>query len=325
MRGFGFAALAIAIGTAAFLSANNLLFLLLSLMLAALLVSGFVSRLGLAGLEIALDLPEHLSARVPAVGAVTVRNHKRWSSSYALTLSGTEHSGFSQPLYFPVIPGGGTVTMPLRLEFPRRGRYREDAFSFATRFPFGFTERRATVAIERDIVVYPSIAEQPGFAALLDALEGEIASRSQGRGEDFHRIRPYEASDSVRRVDWKATAHTGALQVREFVQPERPEAEIMLDLGVPESQRAWFERAVDCCAFLGWSLHLQRASFRLVTQSAVFDCRDGAGVHDVLRYLALVEPQRRAAPLDLGSATGPRIVLSPPTGGEDVAKFMPPQ
>ena len=38
----------------------------------------------------------------------------------------------------------------------------------------------------------------------------------RGRGHDFYRIRPYETLESARHVDWKATAHTRDLQVREY-------------------------------------------------------------------------------------------------------------
>jgi len=52
-------------GTMAFLSGNNLLFLIFAVMLALFLVSGSLSRLVLSGLELELQLPEHVSARTP--------------------------------------------------------------------------------------------------------------------------------------------------------------------------------------------------------------------------------------------------------------------
>ena len=51
------------VGIAAAASANNLLFLIVAAMLSTLLVSGFVSRLSLAGLELDFALPEHIAAR----------------------------------------------------------------------------------------------------------------------------------------------------------------------------------------------------------------------------------------------------------------------
>ena len=50
------------VGLGAVASANNLLFLIVAMMLATLLVSGFVSRLCLAALELDFQVPEHVSA-----------------------------------------------------------------------------------------------------------------------------------------------------------------------------------------------------------------------------------------------------------------------
>src|SRR5208282_2607900 len=107
---------------------------------------------------------------------------------------------------------------------------------------------------------------QPGFEALLVSVSGEIEALHRGRGHDFYRIRPYEALESARHVDWKATAHTGALQVREFAREEDQEVWIGLDLKVPDESREWFETAVDCAAFLAYRLNLRGARVRFRTQ-----------------------------------------------------------
>ncbi|HYP14460.1 MAG TPA: hypothetical protein VEQ63_11100, partial [Bryobacteraceae bacterium] len=61
--GFAFTILVVLVGSAAFVSGNNLLFLLVAALMATLLISGFVSRLGLAGLELNILLPEHVAAK----------------------------------------------------------------------------------------------------------------------------------------------------------------------------------------------------------------------------------------------------------------------
>ena len=91
----------------------------------------------------------------------------------------------------------------------------------------------------RDIVVYPSIDAQAGFEELLISLQGEIASFYRGQGNDFYRIRPYEVLESAHHVDWKATAHTGDLQVREFAREREQAVAFFLDLDIPGSQSAW--------------------------------------------------------------------------------------
>ena len=202
------------VGLAAFASANNLLFLLVAALLATLLISGFISRLGLAGLELDIELPEHIPARRKITAQLVLKNKKRWAPSFSLHLTGAPESGMTGSLYVPVLAGNSTLREPVELVFAERGLYRENAFFFTSRFPFGFTQRRAHVRLAREILVYPSIDPQPGFEEILSAVAGEIELAQRGRGHDFYRIRPYEVLESSRHVDWKATAHTGELQIR---------------------------------------------------------------------------------------------------------------
>ena len=283
------------VSLAAFVSANNLLFLILALLLATWMVSGFIGRLSLAGLELDFLLPEHLCAGRKLMGRVVIRNTKRWMASFSIHVAGSSDSGLSQPLYFPVIPGGARIEAPVELFFARRGAYRQNSFRFSTRFPFGFAERRINVRLVRDIIVYPSIDPQPGFEELLISLQGEIASFYRGQGNDFYRIRPYEALESAHHVDWKATAHTGDLQVREFAREREQAVAFFLDLDVPSAQAAWFESAVDRCAFLAWNLSQRGSRIRFCTQEVDWQLPEEADVYTILKYLAIVSPRARKA------------------------------
>ena len=284
------------VALAAFASANNLLFLILAAMLATLMVSGFISRLSLAGLELEFILPEHICARRKLIGRVVIRNTKSWMPSFSIQVVGSPESGLSQALYFPVIPGGARLDEPVELFFARRGAYRHNSFRFSTRFPFGFAERRISVPLLREVIVYPSIDPQPGFEDLLLSIRGEIASIYQGQGHDFYRIRPYEALESARRVDWKATAHTGEVQVREFAREHEQAVAFFLDLDVPAEHAAWFEGAVERCAFLAWNLSRSDRRLRFCTQEVDWQLPELADVYTILRYLSIVSP-REGRPL----------------------------
>jgi len=273
---------------AAFLSANNLLFLIMAAMLSALFVSGLVSRLSIAGLELDLSLPDHISARRKTRASLRLRNLKRWIPSFSIHLKGAPESGFQAHLYFPVIPGGAAVEESVELYFPKRGKQRERSFQFFTRFPFGFAERRELVTARHDILIYPCLDPQPGFDALLAAVSGEMEAQQRGRGQDFYRVRPYEALESARHVDWKATAHTGNLQIREFAREKIHQVSIYLDLDTPQQDEEWFESAVDCCAFLAYRLTEAGARVRFRTQELDFTIPDDGDIYAVLRYLALV-------------------------------------
>jgi uncharacterized protein (DUF58 family) len=286
-----FSAACALVALAAFVSANNLLFLILAAMLATFMISGLVSRLSLAGLELDFLLPEHIAARRKLSGRIIVRNMKTWMPSFSIHLTAQGDSGLKAPLYFPVIPGRASIDEPVELYFEKRGSYRENSFRFATRHPFGFAERRVSVYLRREIVVYPCIDPQPGFEELLVSLAGDIDSWFRGHGHDFYRIRPYEALESARHVDWKATAHTGELQVREFAHEQEQTVALFLDVDAPEPAAAWFERAVDCCAYLAWSMSRRGATLRFISQDVELRCPDETDVYAILKYLALVFPR----------------------------------
>jgi uncharacterized protein (DUF58 family) len=287
-------AASVMVGLAAFLSANNLLFLLLAAMLATLMVSGFVSRLGLSGLELDVLLPDHVCARRATEARVLLKNEKRWLPSFSLHLSGVEDSVFAGSLYFPVLPGGATIEEVMDVHFRRRGVHREDSFQFASRFPFGFAERRMQVTMRRDVIVYPALEPKPAFEEILTDVQGEAETLFRGRGHDFYRIRPYQQLESARHVDWKATAHTGELQVREFAREQEHLIDLALDLQAGPEHDQWFEESVECCAYLAWRLTAQGARVRFRTQDFDVLTPVEGDVYAILRYLALASRRRRA-------------------------------
>jgi len=302
------------VGLGAVVSANNLLFLIVAAMLATLLVSGLVSRLCVAGLELDFLVPEHVAARRSVPGKLFVRNSKWLMPSFSIRVEGIRHPQsptLRSGVYFPLIAGGATVEETVEVLFPNRGAYRQNSFAFSTAFPFGFLERSALVTLRREMVVYPSIDPQPGFDDLLAGIAGEIETHYRGLGRDFYRIRPYEALESARHVDWKASAHVGTLQVREFAREQEQTVEIFLDRDIPPELDAWFEYAIDCCAFLAWSLSSRGASIHF--RSAGFALRqpEEGDIYNILKYLALVYAQRGNGAEAPHDDTSYKIVFTP--------------
>lgn len=280
-------------GAGAFLSANNLLFLVFSSMMALLLVSGFLSRLVLSGLELELLLPEHVSAQTPSPAVVRLRNLKRLTPSFSIELAGRKDplnstpSILGTPVYFPLLPGRSFVEAAVNVTFPYRGRHHDSLFVLSTKFPFGFLRKSTRVTLRRETIVYPSLEPTEQAEALLERVSGEMEGQVRGAGSDFYRIRPYEMTDSARLVDWKSTAHTGELQVREFSREEAPEVEIFLDRRMGSgAEQAWFEKAVSVCAFLAWNLAEREVPVRLRAEGH----DDVQDVYEALRFLALVQP-----------------------------------
>lgn len=299
----------ILIAVSAFASANNLLFLILAAMLSTLLVSGFISRLSLAGLELEFSHPEHISARRRTPGKVVIRNLKL-VPSFSIRLMGGERSGIISELYLPSVPGGGILEEHVDLFFPARGVYKDSDFYLSTRFPFGFTERRATVPLRQEILVYPCIDPTPDFERLLAELSGEVNSHFRGRGHDFYRIRPYVAFESARHVDWRATAHTGDLQVREFAREQEQALAVLLDIEPQDGGEAHFERMVDCCACVVWRFAQHAGKVHFHTQGFLLRIPEDGDVYAILKFLASVTPARGKTPPVLHDASGYQVIFS---------------
>ncbi len=283
-------------GAGAFLSGNNLLFLVFAAMLALILVSGFISRLMLSGLELELLLPEHVSARMPTQARVRIRNLKRLTPSFSIELAGQPGSIDSAPsilripVYFPLISGRTAIEAPVDVVFPRRGRHRENLFIISTKFPFGFLRKSTRVALRRETIVYPALEPRPGMELILSSIAAEMEAHLRGDGRDFYRIRPYEALDSARHVDWKSTAHAGALQVREFTREEQGLVEILFDRRIDPGQQQRFEELVEDCAFVAWRLAERNTRVWFQSQRFEFSFPEEGEVYELLRFLALVEP-----------------------------------
>jgi uncharacterized protein (DUF58 family) len=231
---------------------------------------------------------------MPSAAHVRLRNLKRLTPAFSIELSGLSGSSIlKDPVYFPLVPGRAMVEAAVQVVFPHRGRHRENLFAISTKFPFGFLRRSTTVALRRETIVYPALEPQAEMEVLLDSISGKIDSHNQGSGRDFYRIRPYEAYDNARHVDWKSSAHTGSLQVREFSRDRQRTIEIFFDRRIAPGQQQRFEELVENCAFLAWELcERGERDARLWVRSQKFALAipEEGEIRDLLKFLALVDP-----------------------------------
>jgi hypothetical protein len=212
---------------------NNLLFLILACLLAGILVSGVLSRAVLTGVSLKFDLPEHIFAEQPVLAEVELRNEKQLWPSFSLRVTGEIKKGaaeiLTRPVFFPYIQAATTARQKVELRFPHRGVYRQDAFGIRTRFPFGFFEKTRRVDSPIEIVVYPRVEPTDQLYEILPLLSGEMASYFRGRGHELHSLRDYLPTDSARFVDWKRSAKSGALMVREFAREDERRVMLVFD------------------------------------------------------------------------------------------------
>src|SRR5579863_2630909 len=190
--------------------------------------------------------------------------------------------------YFSFFPPKAEVLADLQLRFDRRGRYRESGFGVATRFPFAFLTKTRDVALQREVLVYPPIEPPDELFEVLPLVRGEWESFLRGRGSDLYRIREYMPEDSARHVDWKATAKSGSLKVREFTREDERKLCIVFDnpaAGIISGPA--YERGVNLAASLAWHFSSQHAEVSFVVPGQG-RCGD---VHEFLARLAVIEPE----------------------------------
>ena len=297
------------VALAALNTGNNLLFMVLACLLAGMLISGLLSRVVLGGIEVRLELPEHIFAQRTTQAIAELHNTKQWTPSFSVSLVSEDAPNarknapanpapriLDRPVYFPYIPHQQTVRQNVELTFPRRGVYRQDALGLRTKFPFGFLQKTRRLDSAMEAVVYPRIQPTEEFYEVLPLVSGELESYQRGRGNDLYAIRDYQFNDSARHVDWKASARTGALQVKEFAREDERRVMLVFDpyigpQGAEADAAEKFERAVTLCAGLAW--HFYEINSVIEFRSAGFATpRMTAGeiIYDILRYLASVTP-----------------------------------
>jgi uncharacterized protein (DUF58 family) len=296
------------VSLAALNTGNNLLFLILASLIAVILMSGILSSVTLSGVEMRLELPEHIFAGQQVRAAVELHNEKLTLPSFSLrveAVTGKESPAaalLETPVYFAYLAKQERVHQSVPMTFPRRGVYRQDAFRIVTRFPFGFLQKAHRLSLKTEAFVYPSVEPTQEFLEILPGLEGALESPSKGRGQDLHALRDYVPTDSARHVHWKASARLGTLMVREFAREDDCRVLLVLDpyASVTKNQLTAaaqleaanrFDRAVTLCAGLAWHFYERNAflQFRSVGVETSLAPADEV-IFTILRHLALAKP-----------------------------------
>ena len=212
---------------------------------------------------------------------------------------------------------GETTHVLLELRPHQRGRYQLRGFRIETDYPFGLLTTAQTFERASKLLVYPRFDP-------LDRLDLPMGRRYQpggvafasARGESVEYIgnRDYREGDSVRDIDWRATARLNRPIVREFREEYFLRAAVILDTHVPTPNPeacANFERAVSLCAAIGDALN--RAEYLVDILAAGPDLyellagRGGASLDQMLDILACVESTARSPWRTLEPALGARM------------------
>jgi uncharacterized protein (DUF58 family) len=291
------------VAVAALNTGNNLLFLILASLIAIILMSGVLSSITLSGIEMRLQLPEHIFAGQPVRAKVEIHNEKLTLPSFSLRVEAVRGKNapvspmLETPVYFPYIPKHDRLEQSVPMSFPKRGIYSQEAFRVVTRFPFGFLQKARRINLKSEALVYPSVEPSQDFFEILPGMQGALESLAKGGGQDLYALRNYLPRDSSRHVHWKASARLGSLMVREFTREDDCRVVLILDPHIPSEMPvkeagARFEKAVTMCAALAWHFYERNATLQFRTAGFETPLLEaGEIIFEILRYLATAKSQ----------------------------------
>jgi uncharacterized protein (DUF58 family) len=233
------------LGFAAVNTGNNLLFLVVSGLLAFMAATGYAGMLNIKGIIPELLPPDELFAGSPGRFRVLLRNEKKFIPSFLIRIG---VPGKTETL-IPFIAAGENRETALELIFPVRGRHCIGQVRVSSPFPVNFFTRYWNFQLDTVCLVFPQLIPLAGrFAG--DGNERFGASNATSRGQDgeLEGIREYSGGEPLRAIHWKLSARGDELLVKEFGSQSAPPLVIRPEV-LPG---AGIEEKLSCAAWLVW-------------------------------------------------------------------------
>lgn len=143
-----------------------------------------------------------------------------------------ETEGLPQRL---TLPARGWARIEYRLRPTRRGDQDFGAVDVVLRRPADLWRRRLRTGRGQSVRVVPNFQAVARYAilALADQLGqmGIRVGRQRGEGLEFQELREYRTGDSLRRIDWKATARRQQLISRQYQEEKNQQIICLIDCG----------------------------------------------------------------------------------------------
>lgn len=230
-------------GFAAVNTGNNLLFLVVSGLLAFMSVTGYVGMVNLQRLAVEVIPPPEVYAGQPASFTLRVTNRKRRLPSFLLSFS---CHGVNAALVH--LPAAATLDLPFELILPERGRTHLSTVQVSSPFPVSFFVRSWRLAVHRELLVYPRLLPCPEQAGGERGAPFSVGRRDErGSSGEVERIVEYSGREPLRQIHWKLSARSEGLKVKQYRAATAEPLMIELD-ALPGR----LEERISCAA---WMVH----------------------------------------------------------------------
>lgn len=192
------------------------------------------------------------------------------------------------------IAAGGEATVAYRLPTRRRGHLEIGPLDLTFEDPFGLTRSVVRASRAITLTVHAELIELEALRAVAgrDPTADQQKKRTLAAGGDeFFALRPYVNGDELRRVHWRASAHTGELIVKQEELPRTGRVTVLLDRQRLNYTDDSFERGVSAALSALHAAWRSDDALRFATSgtSRFADIRSRGELDAIDEQLALIE------------------------------------
>ncbi|MFJ2538425.1 MULTISPECIES: DUF58 domain-containing protein [unclassified Pseudomonas] len=163
------------------------------------------------------------------------------------------------PLNVELQPGQ-TSQISYRLRPLQRGHFSFEHCEVNLPSPLGLWSGKRLLDVIDNTRVYPDFARLYGGELLaVDNWLSQLGVRQRqrrGQGLEFHQLREFREGDSLRQIDWKATARQRSPIAREYQDERDQQIILMLDCGrrmrSQDDELSHFDHALNACLLLSY-------------------------------------------------------------------------
>ncbi|MGF6166961.1 uncharacterized protein (DUF58 family) [Pseudomonas moraviensis] len=155
---------------------------------------------------------------------------------------------------------GHSSQIRYRLRPARRGHFRFEQCEVDLPSPFGLWSGKRLIEVADQTRVYPDFARL--YGAELRAVNNWLSQlgvrqrQRRGQGQEFHQLREFREGDSLRQIDWKATARQRTPIAREYQDERDQQIIFLLDCGrrmrSQDDELSHFDHALNACLLLSY-------------------------------------------------------------------------
>ena len=222
---------------------------------AAIVVAALLDLLRLrrrATPEVVRELPEALPVGIEREVTLHIESGPRRQrvDVFDLHPGGWESTGLPRSLR---LPPDTVSSFGYRLRPTGRGDFRFEGVQLRLLSPWRLWRQSRVAGAPQAVRVFPNFAPLARFALLsaeqASRIVGAHIKRRRGEGTDFHQMREYRVGDSLRQIDWKATARARKLISREYQDEKNQQLIVVLDTGrrmmARDTTLSHFDHALD--------------------------------------------------------------------------------